>query len=161
MDVWRVPSEERLSLTDLFADHADRLGRVAYLLVGSAQDAEDVVATVYARIARRDLGDIVDPIAYLGHAVANEARSHHRRLWREKRLRVRLQTTMHDVDLGARELLDALKVLNPLERTVVVLHYYDDRSIDEIAQILEVPRGTTASAQSRALAKLRRVLEHD
>ena len=156
-----MPSVERSSLTDLFADHADRLGRVAYLLVGSAQDAEDVVSTVFARIARRDLGEIVDPVAYLGRAVANEARSHHRRLWRESRLGVRLHTAVQNADLGARELLDALKVLNPLERTVVVLHYYDDRSIDEVAEILKVPRGTAASAQSRALAKLRRVLEHD
>ena len=66
---------------------------------------------------------------------------------------------MPEVGLGATELLDALKVLNPLERTVVVLHYYDDRTIDEIATLLDVPRGTAASAQSRALGKLRKVLE--
>jgi RNA polymerase sigma factor (sigma-70 family) len=159
VDVQVVPPEEPVSLEELFVAHGDRLGRLAYLLVGSPQDAEDVVATVYARIARRDLGDIRDPVAYLGRAVVNEARSHHRRAWRERRVRVRLRSTTQAVGLGASELLDALKVLNPLERTVVVLHYYDDRTIDDIAALLDVPRGTAASAQSRALAKLRKVLE--
>lgn len=152
-------SGEPFALADLFADHADRLGRIAYLLVGSVHDAEDIVAAVYPRVARRDLDDIVDPVAYLGRAVANEARSHHRRRGRERHLAVRLRTGPHTVELGARELLDALKALNPMERTVVVLHYYDDRSIDEVAELLAVPRGTVASAQSRALTKLRRVLE--
>ena len=156
-----MPSERPPSLTDLFVDHADRLGRLAYLMVGSVPDAEDVVATVYARIARRDLSGIANPAAFLSHAVANEARSHHRRLRREKRVGIRLQATSHEVGLGACELLDALNVLNPLERAVVVLHYYDDRSIDDIADALNVPRGTAASAQSRGLAKLRRVLSHE
>jgi RNA polymerase sigma factor (sigma-70 family) len=155
-----VPSEEPATLADLFAEHADRLGRVAFLLVGSVPDAEDVVATVYARMLGRDLADILDPVAYLARAVANEARSHHRRLWRQKRVVVRLRgDSMAETSLGARELLDTLQTLNQLERTVVVLHYYDDRSIDEIARLLAVPRGTVASAQSRALTKLRRRLE--
>jgi RNA polymerase sigma factor (sigma-70 family) len=154
-----VPPEDPVGLAELFVAHGDRLGRLAYLLVGSTQDAEDIVATVYGRIARRDLGEIRDPFAYLGRAVVNEARSHHRRVSREQRIRVRLRASTEAVGLGARELLDALKVLNPLERTVVVLHYYDDRTIDDIAALLDVPRGTVASAQSRALAKLRKVLE--
>jgi DNA-directed RNA polymerase specialized sigma24 family protein len=154
-----VPPEQPPSLEELFVAHGDRLGRLAYLLVGSAHDAEDVVATVYARIARQDLGDIRDPVAYLARAVANEAKSHHRRVGRERRVRVRLRATAQPVGLGASELLDALKVLNPLERTVVVLHYYDDRTIDDVAALLDIARGTVASAQSRALAKLRKVLE--
>jgi DNA-directed RNA polymerase specialized sigma24 family protein len=159
VDVHVVPPEEPLGLAELFVAYGDRLGRIAYLLVGSTQDAEDVVATVYARIARRDLGDIEDPVAYLGRAVVNEAKSHHRRISREQRVHIRLRTAVQAVGLGASELLDSLKVLNPLERTVVVLHYYDDRTIDDIAALLDIPRGTAASAQSRALAKLRKVLE--
>ena len=159
VDVEQVPSEAPLSVADLFAEHADRLGRLAFLLVGSTEDAEDVVATVYARLLRRDLGEIMDPVAYLARAVANEARSHHRRLWRQRRVVVRLQAvSVEEIGLGGCELLDALTALNRLERTVVVLHYYDDRSIDQITQLLDMPRGTVASAQSRGLAKLRRVL---
>jgi RNA polymerase sigma factor (sigma-70 family) len=160
VDVRPVPSEDPATLADLFADHAERLGRLAFLLVGSAADAEDVVATVYSRMLRRDLGDILDPVAYLARAVTNEARSHHRRLRRQQRVVIRLRAdSTAQTSLGARELLDTLKALNQLERSVVVLHYYDDRSIDEIARLLDVPRGTVASAQSRALTKLRRGLE--
>ena len=74
-------------------------------------------------------------------------------------MRLRLRATAQPVGLGASELLDALKVLNPLERTVVVLRYYDDRTIDDVAALLDTARGTVASAQSRALAKLKKVLE--
>ena len=64
-----------------------------------------------------------------------------------------------EASLGARELADALRVLTTRERAVVVLHYYEGRSIDEVAEILGCPRGTAASLQSRALAKLRKVIE--
>ncbi len=63
------------------------------------------------------------------------------------------------VSLGAREMLDALRVLSADERTVVVLHYYEGHSIDDIADLLGRSRGTVASWQSRALTKLREVIE--
>jgi RNA polymerase sigma factor (sigma-70 family) len=87
----------------------------------------------------------------------NAARSWHRR--RVLELRHAHPSLPEHTSLDARELADALDVLNARERAVVVLHYYEGRTIDEVAVILDCPRGTAASLQSRALAKLRKVIE--
>jgi len=153
-------SADRLESLDaldaLFRAHADSLVRVAYLLTGSEGVAEDLVQDVFARLARRPRS-IEHPDAYLRSSVVNAARSWHRR--RVLEIRHARPSLPEHASLDARELADALDVLNVRERAVVVLHYYEGRSIDEIAQILDCPRGTAASLQSRALAKLRKVIE--
>jgi RNA polymerase sigma-70 factor, ECF subfamily len=62
-----------------------------------------------------------------------------------------------------RELLDgvvdAVRQLPPRQRTIVVLHYWLDTSVDEIAAVLELPVGTVVSRLSRARAALREQLE--
>src|SRR5205814_1423636 len=111
---------------------------------------------VFARLARRP-HEMEHPEAYLRRSVVNAARSWHRRRRLERR-HTRAEVAAH-ASLDARELADALRVLTTRERAVVVLHYYEGRSIDEVAQILDCPRGTAASLQSRALGKLRKVIE--
>jgi RNA polymerase sigma-70 factor (ECF subfamily) len=57
------------------------------------------------------------------------------------------------------ELRDAVRSLAPARRLVLVLHYWVDLSLDEIAALLDVPFGTVASRLSRARADVRRALE--
>jgi DNA-binding CsgD family transcriptional regulator len=52
-------------------------------------------------------------------------------------------------------LLAALRALAPQQRAVVVLRYFDDRSENEIAELLGVSAGTVKSTASRALVLLR------
>ena len=144
------------SLDELFREHADALIRLGYLLTGSESVGEDLVQDVFARLARREPA-IAQPAAYLRRSVINEANSWHRRRRLELR-HTRAEIPQH-ASLDALELADALRVLTTRERAVVVLHYYEGRSIDEVAGILECPRGTAASLQSRALTKLRKVIE--
>jgi RNA polymerase sigma factor (sigma-70 family) len=140
----------------LFRVHADALIRLCYLLTGVEAVAEDLVQDVFARLARG--GVVVDsPEAYLRRSVVNAARSWHRR--RLVELRHTHSEVPRSASLGAHELADALRVLSARERAVIVLHYYEGRPIDEVAAILDCPRGTAASLQSRALAKLRKVIE--
>jgi RNA polymerase sigma-70 factor (ECF subfamily) len=59
------------------------------------------------------------------------------------------------------EVAAAVAGLTPVRRLVVVLHYWLDYSVEEIAAQLELPVGTVASRLSRALAQLRSDLEHE
>jgi RNA polymerase sigma factor (sigma-70 family) len=150
------PPRPEPSLDELFRVHADSLIRLGYLLTGAESVAEDLVQDVFARLARGRTV-VEQPEAYLRRSVVNAANTWHRRRRLEVR-HARAQVPQH-ASLGARELADALRVLTTRERAVVVLHYYEGRTIDEVAEILGCPRGTAASLQSRALAKLRKVIE--
>ena len=55
-------------------------------------------------------------------------------------------------------LLDALSALSPPARAVVVLRYWEDLSIEEVAAILRCSTGNVKSQSSRALARLRAFL---
>ena len=53
----------------------------------------------------------------------------------------------------------AMRRLRPTHRRCFVLHYVEERSYDEIADIMNVPRGTVGTYLSRARAELKRMLE--
>ena len=57
------------------------------------------------------------------------------------------------------ELVGAVRALPERQRLVVVLHYWLDTSVDEIAAYLEIPVGTVVSRLSRARVALREQLE--
>jgi RNA polymerase sigma-70 factor (ECF subfamily) len=66
-----------------------------------------------------------------------------------------------DEDLRLWAVADAVAALGAAKRTVVVLHYWLDLPVEEIAGVLGLPIGTVASRLSRALADLRHVLEDE
>lgn len=64
-----------------------------------------------------------------------------------------------DEDLRLWAVSDAVAALGAGKRVVVVLHYWLDLPIDEIAGVLGLPVGTVASRLARAKTELRSVLE--
>ena len=52
-------------------------------------------------------------------------------------------------------LLDALARIPPRDRAIVVLRYWEDRSVESVAEMLGVPESTVKSQSARTLAKLR------
>jgi RNA polymerase sigma-70 factor, ECF subfamily len=55
--------------------------------------------------------------------------------------------------------LRALDVLPPDERTVVILRFWADLQVDEIARRVDIPAGTVKSRLHRALGRMREILE--
>jgi RNA polymerase sigma-70 factor (ECF subfamily) len=58
-------------------------------------------------------------------------------------------------------LQEGLQKLSFKERSVVVLHYWEDQSLDEIARHLQIPEGTVKSRLSIARKKLQSWLERE
>lgn len=56
---------------------------------------------------------------------------------------------------------DAVAALDPTKRIVIVLHYWLDLPLEEIAGVLGIPVGTVASRFARAKAELHAVLEDE
>lgn len=59
------------------------------------------------------------------------------------------------------DLLNALDHLSKLHKDVVVLHYFSDLTLDNVAQVLSVPSGTVKSRLHKALSLLRKHLGGD
>src|SRR3954452_2500614 len=155
----------------LFAEFVDArrglLVRTAYLLCGDWHRAEDLAQhaltklyVAWPRVAGRGGED-----AYARRVLLNTARDEWRRSSRRPEV-----VTAAEPDLPARTdpsaedrdaLLGALGQLSPGQRQVVVLRYWLDLSVDDVARDLGVSSGTVKSQSARALGRLRDALGAD
>ncbi len=143
------------SFEALYAAEARPMSRLAYLLVGSAEQGQELVHDAFARLYER--WDKVDnPGAYLRTCVVNGCRDTLRRRVVEDRYRPEVRP---DPQLGADHLVDALALLPYRQRAAVVLRYYEDRSETDIAELLGVRPATVRSLIHRGLERLREVIE--
>ena len=55
-------------------------------------------------------------------------------------------------------MLDALGRLSPRDRAIVILRYFEDYSVEQVAEVLDVPVSVVKSQTRRSLAKLRELL---
>ena len=144
---------------EFYAAEQPRLVRVAYLLTGSIDTAQDVVQDSFVRVYGR-WDQIRDPAGYVYRTVVNGCRSNHRRAAREQKLRDRVG---HDpgapVELFADEMRDALASLPYRQRAALVLRFYDDLSEADAAAVLGCRPGTVGSLVHRGLAQLKKVIE--
>ena len=150
----------------------DRYGRLVYryalAMVGCEADAEDVVSTVFLRLARqgRRAGRIRDLRRFLVRAARNEAISTLRRRRRQRdaleRARL-LEPAAGDAEAEAdREVVEqALAALPGEQRAVVVLKVYEGMTFAEIGRAVGVSPNTAASRYRYGIEKLRELLSDD
>ena len=150
-----------------FAEHHDRLLRIALLCAGDRVLAEDAVAEVFARVLRRfDQLDIADMGSYLKRCVVNELSSSARRRTKgaELQLLAAAPTSSRSFDdsIDRREaVLWALAQLPERQRAAIVLRYYDDLTEAATAAVLDMPVGTVKSSVARGLATLKVLLREE
>jgi RNA polymerase sigma factor (sigma-70 family) len=128
------------------------LTRLAYLLVGDRNEAEDVVQAVFTSAAAH-WETIGDPAAYLRRAVVNRANDVHRRSFRAAPTLVPVEGSVGEPELD--EIWGFVQGLPTAQRAVVVLRFYEDFSLGEIASMLGRPASTVRSDLRRALARLK------
>jgi len=131
--------------------------RTAYLLTGSAADAEDLVQVVLLRCVPRWKRIADRPEPYVRQVLARESISRWRaRRWREQSVDRVPETAV--VTAGSDERLvlqQALVALPPRQRAVIVLRYYEDLTEKQTAQQLGIAVGTVKSQARDGLARLR------
>jgi RNA polymerase sigma factor (sigma-70 family) len=148
--------------------HAD-LVRLALLLVGDRGCAEDVVQDVFTRLCaggrklRQD-----GAAAYVRAAVVNGCRSVQRRRALARRFAATHAAPWHDTQESAehtamlaedrRRVLAALAALPRRRREVLVLRFYLDLPVSEVAAMLGISPGSVKSATARGLSGLARQL---
>ncbi|MFF4238865.1 RNA polymerase sigma-70 factor [Actinomadura geliboluensis] len=137
------------SATEVFVAHRNLLFTVAYEMLGSAADAEDVLQETWLRWVDVDLAIVREQRAYLVRIVTRQALDRLRTLGRRKESYVGpwlpepLLTTpdvAEDVELAdsvSMAMLLVLETLQPIERAVFVLREVFDLDYDEIAEAVD------------------------
>ena len=153
----------RTEIGDFYAAHANSAKRLAYLLTGDKELAEDITQDAFVKLAGR-LRGLRSPdasAAYLRQTVMNLCRSHFRRR-RVERAYLRREADGHRPEaVQERDVVevDALwKELQRLpyrQRCAVVLRYYEDLSERQAADLLGCSVGALKALTNRAMEQLR------
>jgi RNA polymerase sigma-70 factor (ECF subfamily) len=158
-------------LATVYREHHTRVLRAAHRITGNAQDAEDVLQTVFLRLARREGGSPLSdsPGSYLHRAAVNAA------LDVVRSRRARRSTSLEEVEPflpdegggapdeahGVAEvkarIRQALTKMSPKSAEIFVLRYFEGFGNNEIARML----GTSRSTVNVILHRTRNRLKED
>lgn len=141
-------------------DQLNQLYRFAISLTNNDDQAYDLLQTCLEKYLKANLSDIEVPVAYLKRMIRNEFidETRRRRLYRdvdpEALCRISDENALNEVSLEdvfvqQSEVTALLGTMQPEERELLYLWAVEEYTIDEIAQIKQVPRGTLLSKLHR------------
>jgi RNA polymerase sigma-70 factor (ECF subfamily) len=158
----------------LVGQHQQAVFRLAYLLLGDADEADDVAQEAFIRAFRSlDRFDLARPLRpWLLRIATNLAYNRRRAMGRYLAALQRLfwaapeaeAITRPDEQVAAGEtkiLWQAVRRLNQTDQEIIYLRYFLELSVAETAETIGVAPGTIKSRLSRALARLRQVVEQE
>ncbi len=158
------------SLEDLYHQHFDRVYRTAYLVTGNRQMAEDATQEAFLKVIVNldKLRDIKKFGSWVNVIASNCAVD---LLRKNKKLQFSDNTETYpdeshrspqeewEKEETSQELQEALSRLNPEDRSLIVLRYFNELSIKEIADLTATRSGTIKSRLFRARGKLRLLMQ--
>ena len=160
--VW-VGHRSQGKLAELYAAHATSAKRLAFLLTGDNELAEDITQDAFVKIAGR-IGGLRNrdaSAAYLRQTVVNLSRSQFRRKRVERAYLQREASRPQSESVEGRDVVEAdalwteLQRLAYRQRCAVVLRYYEDLSEHQTAEVLNCSVGAVKALTNRAMEQLR------
>jgi RNA polymerase sigma-70 factor (sigma-E family) len=162
MAVRAETAADKATLAELFAERYAELVRLAYVLTGDNELAEDLTQDAFVKAwpKLRDLRDQTKAPAYLRRTVVNLVRQRYRRVLVERKHQPQPQEPVPGVDPSeALDLAELVRTLPIRKRACIVLRYYADLSEEETAAVLGVSIGTVKSQTHKALRQLAELVE--
>ena len=165
----RCKSGDTRAFQSLVETHQDRAYALALRIVRVESDAEEIAqdAFVKAWLAIREFRGDSSFATWLHRIVLRRALDRadalRARGRREERLEPEPDTSGAPIAVtlpeaespDTRRLTRLMDSLTPIQRATLALHYYEDRSVTEIAAMLDLPEGTVKTHMSRGRAALR------
>jgi RNA polymerase sigma-70 factor (ECF subfamily) len=165
--VRRAANGDGKAFHQLVDRHADRMYRLAVSMVGNAVDAEDVLQETFAGAFKglKGFQERSSVKTWLTRILVMQAA----RLRRDRKRRIEIPGDTDEarvvasgeaglvgakIDVGA-----AMALLSPEHRQVLLLREFEQMSYEEIAGVLDIPRGTVESRLHRARAELKELLK--
>ena len=144
--------------------YSDMMYRVAYNITQNSEDAFDVCQDVFVRLVRNreKIKNQEHLKAWLLHATVNCSKSHCTQAFKKYYAsmdELNNQTVTDDVEKS--ELFDAVMHLPEKYSTVIHLFYYEDLTIEQIADVLDITKPAVKSRLHRGRENLKRILEKE
>jgi len=155
------------AVSALYTEHALGLTRMAFLILGDRFAAEDVVQEAFCGlyVAWDRLRSHDSVVGYLRVSVLNGCRSAIRRSQRAPKPVVVAPVASAEADAMSSEerrvTVAAVRRLPPRQREVLILRYFAELPMNEIAEVMGVSVGTVKSTTARGLAALGRMLREE
>lgn len=161
-----VPTRWEDVVTALVATRGEALTRYAYFVSGNADDAADLVQEALVKTFGRVRNGftVASAEAYVRRAILNTHLDSRRRRQRWRRIAHLTATpdileTIEQPSDDSLDLQSQLARLSPRERACIVLRYYEDLKVDDIAEQLDISAGSVKRYLSDALARLGDILD--
>lgn len=150
--------------------HKEYLYRTAYLYAGNEQAALEVVQETVLR-GFKGIRRLKDPALFktwITRILINVSRDLYRKELRQAGIRTGMEEGAYSEKreqaprVSAEERIDLYRAVSALPdnyRTVIILRYFDELKEEEIAEIMEVPRGTVSVWLTRARRELKEYLK--
>jgi RNA polymerase sigma-70 factor (sigma-E family) len=138
----------------------ERLVAFLTLHCGDRHVAEELAQETLAKVCLRwrSVRRMSSPEAWMFRVALNLANSYWRRLAAERKAKSRLEGHAHHLEPDPAEAIavrQALALLPKKQRSVLVLRFYADLSVREVAETMGIPEGTVKTLTRRALKRLR------
>lgn len=140
---------------DLFREQFGPIATFATFVCGRTDLGEELAQEAFARLVFRANGRPDDPRAYLRATVVNCWRSALRRARIEVSTKLRRTRPMQQVEPQVLDVVKALQRLPLMQRSCVVLRFLEDRSEEEVANMLGISPNTVKTHVRRGLERLR------
>jgi RNA polymerase sigma-70 factor (sigma-E family) len=130
--------------------------RTAYLITGDRSEAEDLAQEALVRAYEHwsTVAALDKPQAWLQRVVVNLSLSWRRRLDVRRRAVPERHAPMEQMPVD-HDLVEAVRALPPAMRAAIVLRYFADQSIEEVASALGRRPGTIRALTAQGVARLR------
>ncbi|AVT32977.1 SigE family RNA polymerase sigma factor [Plantactinospora sp. BC1] len=168
LHLFRAGDDRDQEFADYYAARGARMRTTAYLLCGDWYLADDLTQVTFTklyrswrRISRHEALD-----QYVRRILLRAFLDEKRRPWRrefasgDETARLDRPVAAPDIE-SALVLRAALATLPPRQRAVLVLRFWDDLAVEQVAELLGVPAGTVKSQTARGLDRLRALLGRD
>ncbi|MGE7852078.1 sigma-70 family RNA polymerase sigma factor [Bacillus paramycoides] len=171
--LYKMESGDKEAFQVIYKYTSKDIYRTVVFLVGSQnQDVDDIVNEVYIKMWRSMTNyDMNRSFRFWLHGIiVNQVQDWRRKSWRRFRIfekkKMYEQDRSYIMDEGIlhketrNELVEVVQKLSYKHREVVIMRYFHEYSLDEIAVLLQTPVGTVKSRLHTALKRLRTEMEH-
>jgi len=145
---------------DIITKYGDTVLRVAISVTGNKQDAEDIFSDVFFVLwqSKEVFNSELNIKAWLIRVAINKSKnirkSAYNRYKAELHDNIAATENMVDLDIDA-----AMQKLEPLDRAILYLHYFEGYSFVDIAYTLGIPDSSVRSKAKRAREEMKEFLE--